>query len=76
MKVQVNKIQPTGNNLPNISATVIFSDDNRESWIRYCGVKIFLKKENIKNFPLDKIENHGIEEAYTFLSRILSSRST
>ncbi len=73
MKVLVTDINLTRDDLPNIAVTVTFYDDDRESWVRACDVEVFLEKENIKNASLDEIKNRAIDEAYAFLSQILSA---
>ena len=71
--VNVAKLDP---DFPNLRATVIFSDDDRDKWIRSCEVEVYLSKDEVGNLTISGIREIAIEKSYTYLEQILADRTS
>lgn len=59
-----------------ITAIVDITDDDRDAWIRSAAIEVSIPKDKVMTASLQVTEKILINEAFAFLSQVLSSRSS
>lgn len=63
-------------NRDRITAIVDITDDDRDKWIRSAAIEVSIPKDKVMTASVQDTEKMLVDEAFAFLTQVLSSRAS